>query len=190
MKKLRGFKYKFTKDSKEWKAVKNKDFSFNDCFWYASCKGVSYCRPSCKSRTKFNIHELTWFRTPEEAIECGYKKCARCVTSQSQRIKETEELIIWYVKTYRRTPSLKYLANEFDISESHFHRTSKLGTKGSQTIKQFAKQQLDKFMKCNYEQSQQPAKVSSKNESMLFFGVNYKRNKTKNYSGHTFCIQG
>lgn len=164
MRKMKDAKYKFTENIEYWKAVKSSDCSFNGTFLYANRKRNTYCKPSCKSKSRFEIDEYTWFDKPEEAVDLGYRECKRCKTSPEIRLKLAEEIIEDYVKKNWKTPTVEYVAKLLGVTPWHFHRTAKFGNE-RMTIKKYANKVLRHYRKQNSKNNSK--KLVAKEESMF-----------------------
>lgn len=67
---------KISKEAK-WKAICNRDSSYNGVFWYGVKSTGIFCVPSCKSRLPLRSN-VEFFDSAEEAIAAGYRACKRC----------------------------------------------------------------------------------------------------------------
>lgn len=78
-----------------WRAVKRRDYHYDEAFVFGVRSTGIYCRPSCPARTP-QRNQLAFFLTPHLAERAGYRACRRCrpndkgfTTLQRTRIEET-----------------------------------------------------------------------------------------------------
>jgi AraC family transcriptional regulator of adaptative response/methylated-DNA-[protein]-cysteine methyltransferase len=78
-----------------WRAIKRRDYHFDDAFVFGVRSTGIYCRPSCPARTP-RRNQVVFFLTPQLAEVAGFRACKRCrpkdksfATVQRTRIEET-----------------------------------------------------------------------------------------------------
>jgi AraC family transcriptional regulator of adaptative response/methylated-DNA-[protein]-cysteine methyltransferase len=109
-----------------WRAVENRDASFDGKFVVAVRTTGIYCRPSCPSKHP-KRENVTFYPTPEAAEATGYRACLRC------KPKERDAPQLAWVKRaceYIRSNqgekiTLDDLSTEVDVSAAHLQRTFK-----------------------------------------------------------------
>jgi AraC family transcriptional regulator of adaptative response/methylated-DNA-[protein]-cysteine methyltransferase len=113
-------------DDEMWKAVENRDASFDWRFVVAVRTTGIYCRPSCPSKHP-KRENVTFYPTPEAAEAAGYRPCLRC----KPREHDTPQLV-WvkraceYIRRNQEEKiTLEGLASEVGVSATHLQRTFK-----------------------------------------------------------------
>jgi len=78
-----------------WRAIKRRDYRYDEAFVFGVRSTGIYCRPSCPARTP-RRNQVAFFLTPLLAERAGYRACKRCrpndkgfATLQRTRIEET-----------------------------------------------------------------------------------------------------
>jgi AraC family transcriptional regulator of adaptative response/methylated-DNA-[protein]-cysteine methyltransferase len=78
-----------------WRAIKHRDYHYDEAFVFGVRSTGIYCRPSCPARTP-RRNQVVFFLTPQLAERAGYRACKRCrphdksfATLQRTRIEET-----------------------------------------------------------------------------------------------------
>ncbi len=78
-----------------WRAIKRRDYHYDEAFVFGVRSTGIYCRPSCPARTP-RRSQVVFFLTPRLAERTGYRACKRCrpndksfATLQRTRIEET-----------------------------------------------------------------------------------------------------
>src|SRR2546422_6927090 len=78
-----------------WRAIKRRDYHYDECFVFGVRSTGVYCRPSCPARTP-RRNQVVFFLTPVLAEGDGFRACKRCrpndrsfATLQRTRIEET-----------------------------------------------------------------------------------------------------
>jgi AraC family transcriptional regulator of adaptative response/methylated-DNA-[protein]-cysteine methyltransferase len=121
-----------------WKAVCERDASFDGKFFFAVSTTGVYCRPSCASRAPRAEH-VRFFDSAEEAERAGFRACLRCRPGEPT-LRETYAKMIAdacrFIEEQETEPTLAQLANRAEMSPAHFHRIFK--TVIGLTPKQFA----------------------------------------------------
>ncbi|MCC7157030.1 MAG: bifunctional DNA-binding transcriptional regulator/O6-methylguanine-DNA methyltransferase Ada [Bryobacterales bacterium] len=111
-----------------WKAVRDRDRSWDGKFYVGVMTTGIYCRPSCPSRPALR-RNVRFFSTPEAAERAGLRACLRCHPKtaggphpDTERIRDVCD----YVRRNAAEPlSLAGLAERAGLSPFHFHRTFK-----------------------------------------------------------------
>lgn len=110
-----------------WDAVKARDRSFDETFFYSVKTTGVYCRPSCASRLA-KRENVSFFASRRDAEKAGFRPCKRCKPDQlplqkeyAQKVAESCRLI----ETHEALPSLEQLAAQAGMSPYHFHRIFK-----------------------------------------------------------------
>ncbi len=77
-----------------WRAIKRRDYHYDEAFVFGVRSTGIYCRPSCPARTP-RRNQVVFFLTPRLAEIAGYRACKRCrpkdksfATLQRTRIEE------------------------------------------------------------------------------------------------------
>lgn len=78
-----------------WRAIKRRDYHYDEAFIFGVRSTGIYCRPSCPARTP-RRNQVVFFLSPQLAERAGYRACKRCrpndksfATLQRTRIEET-----------------------------------------------------------------------------------------------------
>ena len=122
-----------------WKAVRERDRSWDGKFFVGVVTTGVYCRPSCPSRPALR-RNVRFFLTPKEAEAAGLRACLRCrplasigQDPEAERIRQVCE----YMRAHAQDPlPLADLAARAGLSRFHFHRSFKAVV--GVTPKQFA----------------------------------------------------
>ena len=117
-------------DDVRWAAVKARDPSFDNTFYFSVATTGVYCKPSCPSRRALR-QNVSFHTTCADAEAAGFRPCKRCkpdaspnVDAQAQKIAEACNLI----QTSETMPDLVALATAVGLSPFHFHRVFKSQT--------------------------------------------------------------
>ena len=109
-----------------WRAVQQRDRSFDGAFVYAVRSTRIFCRPSCASRrpTKSRVE---FFRSAADAEQAGYRACKRCRPAAASRdIDRAIARATDYLKQRAgERVTLTALANEVGVSAFHLQRAFK-----------------------------------------------------------------
>lgn len=106
-----------------WKAVQERDRSFDGKFFYGVVTTGVYCRPSCGARTprRENVH---FYDTPADAERAGLRPCLRCKPNQD--IAEPMHELCRYIEAHAdERLTLQALADRAGLSRFHLQRTFK-----------------------------------------------------------------
>lgn len=120
---------KFSTETSRWLAVQARDPSADGKFVYCVKTTGIYCRPICKARLARRSNVT--FQSDSNAAEAdGFRPCMRC-KPQLERYDPQAKIISKACSTIRasavqgKEPSLKDLAAEAGLTQSHFHRVFK-----------------------------------------------------------------
>lgn len=106
-----------------WQAVVSRDRSA-DKFVYGVLTTRIYCRPCCPARLARRANVI-FYDTPAQAQAAGFRPCKRCkpeaVNPQQQLIQKACATIESEIKAGLK-PKLQRLAEEANLTPSHFHR--------------------------------------------------------------------
>ncbi|MBL8093489.1 MAG: bifunctional DNA-binding transcriptional regulator/O6-methylguanine-DNA methyltransferase Ada [Anaerolineales bacterium] len=117
-------------DTQRWRAVEQRDRSFDGTFYVAVKTTGVYCRPSCSARTPKRAN-VAFFTTSAECEQAGYRACKRCKPNLSEdpqvalaravagALEQAAE------STPDAMPSLAELAERFNFSPFHLQRVFK-----------------------------------------------------------------
>ncbi|MFK7891202.1 MAG: bifunctional DNA-binding transcriptional regulator/O6-methylguanine-DNA methyltransferase Ada [Granulosicoccus sp.] len=112
---------------RRWQAVQNREQG-NDDFVYAVLTTGIYCRSYCPSRRP-NRDNVTFFSTPGEARQAGYRACKRCHPDRTVHAPDpNHDVILRACKALKAddgTLNLDTLAQRAGMSPFHFHRKFK-----------------------------------------------------------------
>lgn len=61
----------------QWDAIRNRDKRFDGTFYFGLRTTKKFCRPSCSKR-HYDPRRIAVFETVDQALEAGYRPCARC----------------------------------------------------------------------------------------------------------------
>ncbi|MGV3507908.1 MAG: bifunctional transcriptional activator/DNA repair enzyme AdaA [Sphingobacteriaceae bacterium] len=93
-----------------YKAIVEKDTSFEGVFFTAVKTTGIFCRPSCTAR-KPKQENVEFFFTSKEAFQKGYRPCKVC--KPLERLNETPDAIKLIMNELSKDPSLKF--KDFDL---------------------------------------------------------------------------
>jgi AraC family transcriptional regulator of adaptative response / methylphosphotriester-DNA alkyltransferase methyltransferase len=115
-----------------WQATVFNDRSFDGVFYYGVKSTGVFCRPLCKSKTP-NRENVSFFSTPDQAMEQGYRPCKRCrpdlLNSFNEPIGEVTRQIIAILRTEYDDPYLlTVLPGRVGVSPFHLQRLFKKQT--------------------------------------------------------------
>ncbi|TQV67793.1 bifunctional DNA-binding transcriptional regulator/O6-methylguanine-DNA methyltransferase Ada [Exilibacterium tricleocarpae] len=106
-----------------WRALENRDASFDGRFFFGVVTTGVYCRPSCPSR-RAKPENVRFYPSAAAAAAAGLRPCLKC---QPQRqSSEAMAAVADFIDTHvDETLSLARLAREFKLSTSHLQRRFK-----------------------------------------------------------------
>jgi AraC family transcriptional regulator of adaptative response/methylated-DNA-[protein]-cysteine methyltransferase len=113
-----------------WAAVRDRDSSADETFWYSVKTTGVYCRPSCAARTP-RRENVAFYTSRGDAERAGYRPCLRCKPDQQPRAERQTQFvaeICRYIEQCEQPPSLEGLAERVGLSVSHMHRMFKAAT--------------------------------------------------------------
>lgn len=110
-----------------WRAVLDRDKTYDGRFYYSVATTGVYCRPSCASRPA-RRENVRFHATVEDAATAGFRPCKRCRPNEAPledvyaaKVAAACRLI----ETADELPSLEFLARSMSLSPYHFHRIFK-----------------------------------------------------------------
>jgi AraC family transcriptional regulator, regulatory protein of adaptative response / methylated-DNA-[protein]-cysteine methyltransferase len=122
-----GRHHRFLDEPQRRAAVRRRDPQADGEFVFAVATTGVYCRPTCASRPA-KRENVSFYATPVEAEEAGYRPCKRCRPDLPPRA-EREAAVIGAVcrsiEAADEEPNLATLAREAGMSPHHFHRIFK-----------------------------------------------------------------
>ncbi len=111
-----------------WQAVLNRDSNFDGKVFYGVRSTDIYCRFTCPSR-KPNRSQISFFGSPQEAEEQGFRPCKRCQPQKAtppNLARDKVLAICRYIEAQcDRIPTLLELSAEVELSPSHLQRIFK-----------------------------------------------------------------
>ena len=108
-----------------WQAVQERDTRYDGVFVYAVRSTGIYCRPSCPSRRPHR-DQVTFFITPEEADQAGFRPCRRCRPGETDaQIVLVQQACDYLREHFQDAPTLDELATHVSVSPYHLHRIFK-----------------------------------------------------------------
>ena len=116
-----------TEEDPRWRAVVERDHSFDGVFLFSVATTGVYCRPSCAAR-RARPENVRFHDTREDAEAAGFRPCKRCRPdrpSLSERNAGTVTRICRMIEAAEEMPSLGELARSAGLSPYHFHRVFK-----------------------------------------------------------------
>ncbi|MEH2109496.1 bifunctional DNA-binding transcriptional regulator/O6-methylguanine-DNA methyltransferase Ada [Nostoc sp.] len=111
-----------------WKAVLNRDPTYEGKLFYAVRSTRVYCRPICPSRRP-NRNQVCFFQSAQEAESGGFRACKRC-QPQFEKVPNTAKAKVLaacrYIETQGdRIPTLSELCSQVGMSPSYLQRIFK-----------------------------------------------------------------
>src|SRR5437868_2654210 len=110
-----------------WRAVQQRDRSYDGQFVYGVSSTHIFCRPSCASRRP-SKENVTFFGTTTDAQRAGYRACKRCrptSTDQSAILRAVSRAATYLVHHVEERVTLPALAREVGVSAFHLQREFK-----------------------------------------------------------------
>src|SRR5215831_10786704 len=109
-----------------WRAVEQRDSSFDGQFFTGVITTGIYCRPSCRSRRPLR-RNVRFYATAEEAERDGLRPCKRCRPTDPERDRAaaTVRELCRYIESREDAPDLAELAARAGMSRFHLQRTFK-----------------------------------------------------------------
>ena len=113
--------------STAWRAVQQRDRSFDGRFVYAVSSTRIFCRPSCSSRRPSRAR-VEFFSSPSDAERAGFRACKRCrpASAEPAAIDRAVARASSYLTQHADEPvTLARLAREVGMSAFHLQRVFK-----------------------------------------------------------------
>jgi len=113
--------------STAWRAVQQRDRSFDGRFVYAVRSTRIFCRPSCSSRRPTRSR-VEFFESPADAERAGYRACKRCrpTSAEGRGIDRSVARAAKYLEAHADEPvTLAALARQVGVSAFHLQRAFK-----------------------------------------------------------------
>jgi len=111
-----------------WKAVRKRDYRYDNSFVFGVKSTKIYCRPSCPAKTPLRDH-IFYFLSARSAEEAGFRACKRCRPNDESfitlRRKRIEDACAYMNQNLNSKLSLSELGKHFGMSPYHFQRTFK-----------------------------------------------------------------
>lgn len=118
-------------DDRRWRAVEEKDRSFDGRFVYGVVTTGVYCRPSCPSKRPLRKN-VRFFATAAEAEAGGLRPCLRCrpaVESGADPVTERISRLCEFIRAHHdEALTLQALAEQAGLSQWHLQRSFKAVT--------------------------------------------------------------
>ena len=117
-------------DETYWKALQDRDRSFDGRFYYSVTTTGVYCRPSCPARLA-KRENVAFHVSCAEAEAAGFRPCKRCrpnETSLHDRYAAKVAEACRCIEDAEDAPKLEELARAAGLSAFHFHRVFKAVT--------------------------------------------------------------
>ena len=111
-----------------WEAVAAKNKAFDGVFYFGVRTTGVFCRPSCSSRPP-KRQNVTFFVTPTDAEQAGFRACMRCRPRDAQFTEPAAELIANAFRYLRdeqyEIATIEDLAKSLKVSTGHLQKTFK-----------------------------------------------------------------
>lgn len=110
-----------------WNAVRQRQASPDDRFFYGVSTTGVYCRPTCGARTPRREH-VRFFDDTAAAERAGFRACKRCKPNATAPSEQQAQLVAAACRTIEQAetlPQLAELAQSAGLSRFHFHRLFK-----------------------------------------------------------------
>lgn len=116
-------------DDSRWAAVTSRDPAADRAFVYGVRTTKIYCRPICKARLARRSN-VTFYRTPQEAQDAGFRACKRCKPELPSGMPEEDAVrkireFVAQAPTDVELSTLNQMAKYTGLSKWHFHRVFK-----------------------------------------------------------------
>ena len=130
-----------------WRAVIERNPSFDGNFFFAVRSTGIYCRPSCPARRPRRA-QIAFFQTPDAAEQAGFRACRRCQprnpSATDTQVELVRRLCRYIESRLDQPPTLEELRAEAGMSAFHLQRVFKRIT--GITPRQYAQtQRLSRF---------------------------------------------
>jgi len=110
-----------------WRAVQQRDGSYDGRFVYGVSSTHIFCRPSCSSRRP-SKENVTFFGTTTDAERAGYRPCKRCRPTSNEKSaieRAVSRAAAYLVHHIEERVTLPTLAREVGVSAFHLQREFK-----------------------------------------------------------------
>ena len=111
-----------------WRAVQDKNKSFDGLFYFGVQTTGIFCRPSCSSRTP-KRGNVSYFLSTNDAEAAGFRACLRCKPLETNFRGKNAELIERALKLMRdrdkEIATIEELCGELRVSSGHLQKTFK-----------------------------------------------------------------
>lgn len=111
-----------------WRALQQRDASYDGQFVYGVRSTGIYCRPSCSSRQPLP-ENVRFFALPDQAEQAGFRACKRCqprlAHAPDPQLELVERICRLLADECERPPSLEELSHQFALSPFHLQRLFK-----------------------------------------------------------------
>lgn len=114
-------------DDRAWRAVMERDRSFDGRFVTGVHSTGIYCRPSCAARHP-SRRNVRFYATTGEAEAAGLRPCKRCRPGEVSRDEAAVALTLKILRECEDAPTLDDLAVETTYSPTHLQRVFKRAT--------------------------------------------------------------
>lgn len=111
-----------------WRAVESRNREFDGIFYFGVRTTGIFCRPSCSSRSP-KRQNVTFFITPVEAENAGFRACLRC---KPKNLHEPGAGAVLIQKAFEllksddiEIPTIDQLSIQLDVSTGHLQKTFK-----------------------------------------------------------------
>jgi AraC family transcriptional regulator of adaptative response/methylated-DNA-[protein]-cysteine methyltransferase len=133
-----------------WAAFMRRDRSWDGRVFGAVTTTGIYCKPSCPARRPKREH-VTFYSTPEEAREAGYRSCLRCKPDEVGRDREAVAKAVKLIEQAEEAPSLAEVAEAVGYAPHHFQRIFKrdLGISPAEYARALRNRRTEQALKAN-----------------------------------------
>lgn len=108
-----------------WRAVQQRDRSYDGRFVYAVSSTRIFCRPSCPSRRP-TVAQVEFYTSPADAARAGYRPCKRCRPAGGSEEPSAVAKVCEYISAHANEPlTLATLAGVAGMSPFHLQRRFK-----------------------------------------------------------------
>ena len=111
-----------------WRAVLDRDRSFDGRVFFGVRSTGIYCRPSCPARRP-RREQVLFFRIPEAAERAGFRSCRRCrprgASIADPQVEMVRRACAYIEKHFSESPTLNDLSLNTGVSPYHLQRVFK-----------------------------------------------------------------
>ena len=111
-----------------WRAVLDRDRSFDGRLFFGVRSTGIYCRPSCPARRP-RREQVVFFRIPEAAERAGFRSCRRCRPRNAAMTDPQVEMVrracLYIENHFNESPTLDDLSSHTGVSPYHLQRVFK-----------------------------------------------------------------